>query len=58
MSKKNKLVECADCGNSLKIIQRYYRDGNFYCNKTCYKKHKEKLAQEAEPKKEEAQAGS
>ena len=29
--------KCAQCNKSLKKTRRYYRNGNYYCNKNCFK---------------------
>ncbi len=27
---------CASCKKALKRVKRYYRNGDYYCNKNCY----------------------
>lgn len=46
---------CASCKKHLKRSKRYYREGDYYCNKNCYQNKKEKDAAEA-AKENEAEA--
>jgi hypothetical protein len=32
-----KQTNCLSCNKPIKKIRRYYRDGKFYCTKTCWK---------------------
>lgn len=41
---------CGECKKALKRSKRYYREGDYFCNKNCYKKRIEKIAKEAEEK--------
>ncbi len=40
--KQEKQTNCIACNKPIKRLRRYYRDGKFYCSKTCFKKMKEK----------------
>ena len=43
-------VNCVACNKHLKKVKRYYRNGKFYCSKTCWKAYSKKAAEkEAEP---------
>lgn len=33
-----KQTNCLGCGKPIKKLKRYYRDGNFYCSKKCWRK--------------------
>jgi len=34
---KGARITCAACSKQLKRIKRYYRNGKFYCDKTCWR---------------------
>ncbi len=34
---EEKRKNCANCNKSLKRITWYYRNGNYFCNKNCFK---------------------
>lgn len=41
---------CAGCGKPMKKAKRYYRNGQYYCNKNCFKnKGKADAGKEKEP---------
>jgi len=46
MSAEDKRKNCITCNKSMKRVNWYYRNGGYYCNKTCFAKHVEKKAQE------------
>jgi len=46
------IKNCPACKKVLKKARRYYRNGNYYCNKNCYKKATEKAAEKTEDAKE------
>lgn len=37
--KEEKQANCLACGKPIKKLKRYYRNGKFYCNKKCWRKH-------------------
>jgi hypothetical protein len=37
--KVEKQTNCLGCSKPLKKIKRYYRDGKFYCSKTCWRNY-------------------
>jgi len=39
---QEKIITCTDCSKQLKRVRRYYKNGKYYCNKSCYRKAKEK----------------
>lgn len=47
-----KRKNCLSCNKSMRRIDWYYRDGGFFCNKTCFKNHLAKKAAEQEAKKQ------
>lgn len=53
--KKEKPSNCASCNKSIKNKRWYYRNGKFYCTKTCWqeasKKEAKKEASQEVPKK-------
>jgi recombinational DNA repair protein (RecF pathway) len=48
-SKKN----CANCNKPVKRIAFYYRNGNFFCGKNCFKLYDKKMKEEKLKKLEE-----
>jgi hypothetical protein len=40
------LANCAGCNKHLKKVKRYYRNGKYYCGKTCWKSHIKKAPAE------------
>ena len=41
-TKGKKRIKCRFCDKDRKKNLSYYRDWNYYCNKSCYKKFKNK----------------
>jgi len=37
--KVEKQTNCLGCSKPLKKLKRYYRDGKFYCSKTCWRNY-------------------
>lgn len=37
-------VNCAACNKHLKKVKRYYRNGKYYCSKTCWESYSKKTA--------------
>jgi hypothetical protein len=35
---EEKRKACANCNKSMKRVKWYYRNGGYYCNKTCFQK--------------------
>ena len=48
---KDITVNCAGCNKHLKKVKRYYRNGKYYCSKSCWeslsKKTQDKAAEAA-----------
>lgn len=38
-----KQANCLSCAKPIKKLKRYYRDGKFYCNKSCWRTYLDKL---------------
>lgn len=34
--KEEVTIVCGNCNKHLKKVKRYYRDGKYYCGKTCW----------------------
>ncbi len=41
-----KQTNCLACNKPIRKLKRYYRDGKFYCNKICWRKHTKKPKEE------------
>lgn len=41
-----KQTNCLNCNKPIKKLKRYYRNGKYYCNKTCWKTDKTKSKEE------------
>jgi len=41
-----KQANCLACNKPIIKLRRYYRDGKFYCNKRCWRKHITKSKEE------------
>lgn len=50
-SKKKTTIQCTNCNAYRRRINRYYRNGKYYCNKKCFKKHQLKLKEEKDGKR-------
>jgi hypothetical protein len=37
-------VNCPACNKHLRKVKRYYRDGKYYCSKTCWRSFSQKAA--------------
>lgn len=48
--KKEKPANCAGCKKSIKKKRWYYRDGNYFCSKRCFKSTLKKEEAKEEPK--------
>ena len=46
--KKEKPTNCEECNKALSKKSWYYRNGNYYCNKKCWKAFSKKAQEEAE----------
>ncbi|MDP3142969.1 MAG: hypothetical protein Q8N14_03360 [Candidatus Omnitrophota bacterium] len=40
-------VNCAGCNKHLKKVKRYYRNGKYYCSKTCWKSYIKKTSEKS-----------
>ena len=49
---------CGACKKALSRAKRYYRNGDYYCNKNCYKKKMDTLAKKAAEEAAEAAQGA
>ena len=45
-AKAEKQTNCLGCNKTIVKLQRYYRDGKFYCSKTCWRKYITKSKEE------------
>lgn len=43
-----KQANCLACGKPIKKLKRYYRDGKFYCSKSCWRAYIDKLKEKKE----------
>jgi len=41
-----KKSNCLACNKPIKKLKRYYRDGQFYCNKKCWRNYLKKSKEE------------
>ena len=51
-TKTEEKKNCAGCNKPFKKVQRYYRNGQYYCNRRCWNDKAKKEAAEAQSKAE------